>query len=258
MRVILDSDFSDYYDGHFHPINAHPKEGDSQYVFRRKLRDTISRRTMFKVFHDHGLNIPKHGLFEILTKRHNKVVVYTDEYAHRGECKALIDINDSSEVLDDWNGYYASEFIQTRVCQTDIHSLRILRVGEYFFQILYKSSDSWRSNVGYIENQVYVLYCDKLNSNTKIPIVSKMEKIFPECPLLAIDFIGGRVECMMSSLTHPNSQPSSIDDLFAIDLNTSPSLDLIKHILNPSDVYNQVRNVLTIHNKYNQVQKVIR
>lgn len=88
MKFVLKSDFLDCYDHWF------GRDGDI--VFRRFAEESwlTSRSDMFKVFNQLGLPTP---YYENVNnhKQTSLIVVYVDQYAHRGDGKILIKPTDA-------------------------------------------------------------------------------------------------------------------------------------------------------------------
>ena len=198
-RIAIDSDYLDFYDHAFYsPYNA-------DIVWERRCSRGMSKRKQFAFLEQQGLKTPNHGtvaevyqkirkdyflskgLFHKSARNLAAVIVYLDEYAHRGLGKLRVSIE---LALDQYPNKYCSEFIQTTP-SCDSVSYRYLQVGKKSFWLRYTGHDSWMSN--HAEDVEVECLCaneDKF-------------KFGVDCPVFAIDFIPGRA-------------------LYAIDFNTAP------------------------------------
>lgn len=132
----------------------------------------------------------------------SRVVVYTDEFAHRGEGKILLDGKDA---LAKYPDLHCSQYIPTRP-DGGSASERVVTVGQNNFR-LECASDDWRSNYGK-EAVTAVTH--------KFPGVPAF---LVNTPIFAIDYV-----------RYGN-------EFLAIDFNESPDLDVLKKFLEPNEVY---------------------
>jgi len=186
MNIKLKSDFRDFYD---HWFAGSWQKGDCE--FERYSYAGMSRSEMFCLFEKKGFLTPKHGIINSLSKELNledRIVVYLDEFSHRGQNKILCSLKDG---LEQYKNFYASQYISG----SSGHSLRWLKIGETVFWIDYKS-DNWQSNVGDV----------RISILSKNKATHKEINFFGEYPLLAIDYI-----------------PFN-SSLYAVDFNISPGL----------------------------------
>ena len=189
-KVKLVSDFHDYYDYMF------DLDG---YIYERKSINTfVPRQIAFQRLQKLGLNVPRCGsvkdMLDSCIIPSDLLVVYADQFAHRGEGKEIITVSLARQGVCNKNllSLFASEFIESEERST---SYRYLRIGTTVCWVKYHSDDEWRSNCG---SEVEITAIDA-------PIT------FPELepyPLFAIDFV-----------------KSTFDrQFYAIDYNTCPGL----------------------------------
>lgn len=209
-KLILKSDFRDYYD-HWFDIMTSPN--DTYATFHRYSRNSMTRRKMFELLESLGNKVPKHDYLHKM-KDVEKVVVYTDQFAHRGEGKELLKLKyakqkhlrmyGAPEMDVNWikHSIYASEYIGTSNM-----TMRKLHIGKMCFFLLYESDDSWRSNYGNVKVSVLRFFDNYKNTHA---------------PLWAIDFVHD----------------------IAIDYNSAPGLvgTGIEDVLKPEDVVKLIRN----------------
>ncbi len=186
-KVQLETDFIDYYDHMFDSVGR---------KFRRMSRTHMTRSAAFRRMQELGLDVPLYGtvsrMWDMLTDCDRQVVVYTDELAHRGECKELMFLKEACIKYQDEDPLCAL-FIDTASEQP--FSVRYLRIGPHVFWLCFSSDDEWRSNCG---------------SDVSVTFVADQGIAIDENtyhPLLAIDFI-----------------PSTGGVWYAVDYNTSPGL----------------------------------
>ena len=201
MQIKLQSDFRDFYDHWF--CGSH-QEPDA--VLRRMSEGGMSRPDMFKVFEQHGLIPPKHGIVRELVPALQKeygdpagrlnnimeVVVYLQPRAHRGEGKIKCSWQ---YALDFYPNKFAAKFIPATQAGVGM-SLRYLRVGTRQFWLKYTSANDWRSNCGDVSVELLSRQTD----------LEEPPKLLPEHPLLAVDLL------------------PIVRKVYAIDLNTAPGI----------------------------------
>lgn len=176
MKLYLSSDFTDIYDYVF----------DSRYdpeaqEFKRFTYSGMSRREMFQYFESLNFATPLHGLVrdiaptalahkfftpELKSVSSGKLVVYTNERAHRGEGKILLSIEEAQE---QFSNYYCSAYIPHR------QTFRHLQIGNRAFSMIYRqmANNEWRSNFG----------------DVKILYLGDVTPLKTDYPLFAIDYI---------------------------------------------------------------------
>lgn len=150
MKILLESDFLDYYDHHF------ATRTDFENVYYRHTKSGVSRVKMFHEFEVCKFKTPVYGtpqyILNTLECNHNigyisdftDVVVYHDIHTHRGEGKEKMPIK---QAIQKHPESFCSEFIPTTTGSGSV-SLRHLRVGKRQFWIKYISYNDWRSNYG--------------------------------------------------------------------------------------------------------------
>jgi hypothetical protein len=212
----LDSDFRDWYD------HAFERTGP---VFKRHSNSGLSRPEMFEYLQNLGMDVPTHGSvqqvvdyyckdpdsIEALMVRHNllQLVVYTDERAHCGEGKILLDVRDA---LERYPHHFCSQYIPA-TAQGFGSSLRYLQVGERKWWLRYTSFDDWRSNAGDVE--VQILCEEKPGYHPHI-----------HEPMFAVDFIRSAAKA------------------YAVDFNIAPGLEPLNGHVKASDIVSELRNAL--------------
>jgi hypothetical protein len=133
--------------------------------------DGPTRIQMFDMFSKKKAvyNPPIHGIVRDIWKEAQKLVVYTDLKAHRGEGKVLLP---SDQAVKQYPNAFASAYIEGPPA-----SLRLLQIGWMSFWLRYESDDKWRSNVG----------------DVKITVeqISGQNEFLEDYPLVAIDYVQG-------------------------------------------------------------------
>jgi len=214
-KIAIDSDFLDFYDHAFY------SRYNADIVWERRSRTNMSKRKQFAFLEQQGLATPIHGtvmrvhekmregylhdktFFEKCSGKLFYVVVYLDEYVHRGLGKLQVPLK---LALDHYPHRYCSQFIQTTPSSHAV-SYRYLQVGKKSFWLRSTGHDSWMSNHA---EKVDVEY---LCTN------EDMFKFTVGYPVFAIDFIPGKV-------------------LYAIDFNTAPGLkDTGIPLKDPHEIY---------------------
>jgi hypothetical protein len=203
----LKSDFIDYYDHEFIGRGS-----DDYMLLRPSVNPEMPRERMFELLKESRLSVPfySRNKADFVNRGISKVVVYTDELAHRGEGKRVCVIN----LLEDDQSLKA-EFIDIDR-EFGSSSSRLLFIGHHAFLLGYRSSDSWRSNYG--DDVSIDLISVTKNDRHEWRLSEELKKY----PLLAID----------SVISHNG------DSCF-VDLNTSPSWrhTWLEELLHPAVVY---------------------
>lgn len=216
MQLRLVSDFRDYYD-HWFDLDGEP--------FERMATGGMSRPEMLAYLDALGIPTPHHciaGNMRTQIDDHDldlggrtyrvtgygdtlKVVVYTDDRAHRGEGKRLMT---AREAVENYSQAYCS--VYQDVPEAAGESVRYLRVGRRAFVYTYRSADDWRSNCGEVEigqpktfpssSRHYFWHGDP----QRIPY-----------PLWAIDFVRRQ---------RAGVEPATMPHYVAVDFNLAPGL----------------------------------
>jgi len=218
VKIAIDSDFWDFYDHAFSPRYC------ADVLWERKTRTSMSKRDQFCLLEKLGFKLPIHGTITEVYERiraeyefdehmFNKaaelfsLVVYLDEYAHRGRGKLCVPLKIA---LEQYPEKYCTEFIQTTPSPHAV-SYRYLRIGDRAFWLQYTGYDSWMSN-----------HAKKVLIEFLCPSRHTLDLGIPY-PMFAIDFIPGHV-------------------LYAIDLNTAPGLQGTGVPLTADEIYEFVRD----------------
>jgi len=207
-KVRLESDFIEPYD-HWFDVG----ERKSMWTVFRRSRG-CSRWQGFQRLADMNLRVPYYGtvceMYDILLGR-PPIVLYHDEYAHRGEEKELVILHPGT--LDRHPQTFAALYIKPE--NNRPISYRYLRLGLWTCWLRYMSDDKWRSNCGDVQIDVY--------SQDPTACLSFPDEFVDlhSVPLLAIDFV-----------------KSWSGMWWAVDYNTSPG---IKHtpvldLITPQDI----------------------
>lgn len=174
----------------------------------------IKRSSAFKLFNKHEILTPTNGLVKDIILNidgNDELIIYLNEYSHRGEDKIKIKKCDINKQYYD---KYCSLYINTEKDDIKGLSTRYLQIGNRSFWVEYASYDDWRSNYG--ENG-YIKVIDEVMDDEKISLDVKY-------PVFAIDFVKNK---------HYK---------YAIDFNSAPLLKGtgIESILSASDVINLI------------------
>lgn len=201
----LATDFHDYYDHAFDSRHASTPEllryaakGD-----RRSMDHSRLEAAGFRV--PPRANSP--GQLRATLGRHGYFVVYTDPYAHAGEGKVLLSVDQAEREHPD---AYCCLFVGEPG-----HSTRLLMVGDIPFWLTYSSRSDWRSNAGEV-----VIEEEMLLPSRKVELEAAALRLGH--PLVAIDFVHSRHRVA-----------------YAVDLNTAPGLrgTPVERMLRPSVVH---------------------
>lgn len=226
MLIQLKSDFQDYYDHHFAGSWQ-----NSETAFLRFSNDGLSRPDMFALFQEYGIKTPNFGFVKELVpslkaalsvsgrehfEDYLEVVVYFDNYAHRGEQKIRVTYN---EALTKYPEHFCVEYVPVQPSGKGF-SFRYLRIGLRQFWLQYASPDDWRSNCGAV--QIDVL-CEEKRINDPMDIL-----FLREYPLVAVDFIPYQ------------------NHILAIDINTAPGLQKtgIEDYMEAKDVFEEIKSYI--------------
>jgi hypothetical protein len=175
-RIILKSDFRDFYDYWF---DNHYGVGN-ELTFYRISKGGMNRIEIMEHFKSFGYSVPEFGFVKnmIITPEHKKQmwVVHTNIDVHRGEGKDLVS---GEKALS----YYPNEFCVSYKGNPESvgKSFRKLVIGNRNFTIFYKSEDDWRSNCGNVECKIDLEYL------SNVPRDKVFNRKFCNLPLFAVD-----------------------------------------------------------------------
>jgi hypothetical protein len=213
-KVYLVSNFRDYYDHHF------SIEGDARRFHRNStaIYSKLEQLTILKAFE---LRPPHFGVIRKDIVHSRKVVVYLDEYAHRGEGKIVVG---KTEALN-YDGKTFASYIEDET-PGNVHHIRYLRFGSRWFWLHYQQLDSkeWRSNVGDVKvcrlDEKDVSYYT--NYREIVPFLHTFTGLFP---MIAVDF-----------LVDKHFQ------LCGIDINTSPQIKgtTVEDVVKPTEIVDEI------------------
>ncbi|SMC79836.1 hypothetical protein [Sporomusa malonica] len=147
--VVLRSNFVDYYDDYFDSPSS-----ISPLIFERFTDKGMRRGEILKFLARNGFSVPKHGILRDIGKwaphlRDNQyIVIYLDEYSHRGENKLLSTIDVG---LKSYPNCLAAEFLGKS--SDSAHALRLVQVGMKYFWISLQSDD-WRASSGNVKTSI--------------------------------------------------------------------------------------------------------
>lgn len=164
MKVVLRSDYNDFYD-HWFDILLSPDE--PHIIFERFSGRGFNRPEQFLYLTSQGVPVPRYGSPAELLGDCPCIVVYDDIEAHRGSGKRLV-----TSVADIGQATFASEYLWPG---PKAISHRLLAIGCERYHLVYQSDDDWRSNVGDVTIEPGVYPLPDLKT--------------PNFPLYAIDFI---------------------------------------------------------------------
>jgi hypothetical protein len=209
MRLL--SDFHDYYDSAFDSRHA-----DTPALERFAGRGH-HRREDHALLVVAGFRLPARGTpVEVCRQLPNvtHVVVYTDPYAHTGEGKLLLPVEQAGR---DHPDAYCTAFVGDPMAPGS--SVRLLMVGDIPIWLTYSSRDDWRSNAG--ED---VIIEELLQLPVRKALLEELA-LSLGYPLVAIDFVEGLDR-----------------NLYAIDLNTAPGMKgtIAERHLRPSVVHEAI------------------
>jgi hypothetical protein len=215
MKIAILSDWSDWYD------HAFASKYACDVVWKRYTRAWTTRENDYEFLIRQGLKVPRHGSPEELKADGVETVVhYIDPYAHAGEGKEVLHIDDA--IARSYPKMFCSEYLGERT--ENARSTRTLAVGYRMFRLAY-SSDTWQSNVGDVEIELieqFDIRGDKPHSDWAIDIAYSRwaYEFHKRSPIWAIDYIGDTV----------------------IDWNPSPGTKwaMIDHMMTASEVYKEV------------------
>lgn len=173
MKVVLNSDFIDYYDHWFDRIYT----PEVHLTFNRKSIGVTPRLELLDYMSSElGLAVPEFGTVKEVANRlrlfdsATYLVVYTDDMKHRGDGKEKVSLKSA---LKRFPNKPCSLYLPP---DEKSKSYRLLSIGRNTTYLMsYQSTHSWKSNVG----EVGVKMVDGV-----VPLVSS-----PHYPLFSIDFV---------------------------------------------------------------------
>lgn len=211
LKVILKSDFLDYYDHWFDRLtNKEP-----HITFSRFSKDRTPRSKWFQhMENDLGLLTAPHGLVTdvadtvAVSPEDTQMIVYLDEFSHRGDGKVKVSVNTAREKYPD---KFCSLYMQP---DEPSLSYRILVIGSRQYLLRYQSNHPWKSNVGDVDI--------KLSSRPFKPLE------FSHFPMFSVDFV------------------VSGDVPFAVDFNSAPGLRWtpLEELVDGREIVKEVSDVL--------------
>lgn len=209
MKLILESDFSDYYDYQFDVI----KTPSVHHIYRRSSRDRTPRLELLSYVRDQmGLLVPEFGTVREVSERvrfdksGKHLVVYTNEFSHFGDGKERLGLKSA---LSRFPLKPCTLYMQP---DEKAQSFKYVAVGHDMRVLLrYTSNHEWKSNVGDVSIEVVEYKGDKLVSH--------------HYPIFSIDFVVS------------NGIP------YAVDFNSSPKLmgTPVEELLEPEEIVEEMK-----------------
>jgi hypothetical protein len=205
MKLVLFSDFTDYYDHCFDTIS----QPEPHLTYKRLSRTEYTRSHVFDYLSKElNLLTPTYGTVKEVREKLRAsyqepyVVVYHDERAHRGDGKSRMKLSAAP-----------SDALCSVHIPSDSTSLRLVLLGcrGQSFWLKYQSNHVWKSNVGNVT-------IERTSGESNI-VLSKLS------PLSAIDFVVG-----FDGL------------LYAVDFNTAPQLSgtPLESVLDPNTIKEEI------------------
>lgn len=212
-KVILYSDFTDYYDHRL--LNVSTPRPENTVTWQRLAdKPTFPKWSQFQILQDLGYKVPTNGALFCTPNLQtcNQIVVYLDPYSHRGQGKELL--HPANAVANNMGNLFCSEYIPTTQENTKYFhqnptSYRVLKFGiqgYYIFQYT-SNTDKWRSNVGEVEIKLLTKADDVLLKEL-MPKYHRKPILHELSPLIAIDIV----------------KNINTGEYYAIDFNTAPQL----------------------------------
>lgn len=219
MKLLLRSDFIDYYDHHF-DVLTRPQV---HLTYSRLSRNNYTRQDNLMYMRENlNLLVPEFGTVSEIHRRLRfstrtpEVVVYLDPKAHQGDGKEKL-------LLEDALRKHPNSLCTLYLSDEPSVSYRLVGVGEVGPRVWLKYSSSnhhWKSNVGEVEIERIAWSGAKKPDHGHIPnVVSHV------APLFAIDFVahGG--------------------NMYAIDFNHSPLLRWtgVEELIEPEEIVKEIK-----------------
>lgn len=211
MRLVLETDFSDYYDDYFDKR----KNPSVHHTLWRFSKDKTPRLELLSYMKNQlSLIVPEFGTVREVANRirldttNKHVVVYHDEFSHYGDGKEKVGINSAFKrfPLKPCSLYMSPD--------EKSESLKYVSIGlGTHFLLKYTSNHGWKSNVGDVSVEL-------LGHGDTGPIQSH------HYPVFSIDFVVS------------NKIP------YAVDFNASPKLGgtPIENIMPPDEVVREIKS----------------
>lgn len=205
-KLKLRSDFRERYDVWF-------DRGDAATpTFERLTTAGPDRREIFRTLKAASLLVPNHGRVRDLADA-ERLVVYLDEQAHRGEGKHLMWGQDAES-------YFPEAFASVYVGDYPFgvaKSIRHLHIGTRTFRLVYESKNDWRSNCG---------DCDVVSCVEETPPVYRAKLDYP---LVAVDFV------------------EAFHRLYAVDMNIAPGIGgtAVEELMTGEQIVGEIKGWLT-------------
>jgi hypothetical protein len=226
-EIILISDFCDYYDYRF----LSKYDPSDSITLKRNMRNPkISRKQMLEFgnrnfdevlysYKKSDFNDPSGELM---------VVEHLDEYAHAGEGKRWVTLDEAGEET------LKVQYIGNDICNGS-ESFRHLYIGNHQFILKYSNDHDWRSNGPGCKISLTGVYPGGRPHDA--PLWSGGD-FLEEYPLLAFDFIKLPDYCCDDCYYH-----------YLLDINTSPSWKgtFLEEMLHPVVVYDWIMEYLNKH-----------
>lgn len=219
MKLILRSDFIDYYDHHF-DILSRPQV---HLTYSRMSRNNHTRLDNLVYMRENlNLLVPEFGTVDEISKRMRfstrtpEVVVYLDPKAHQGDGKEKLPLEDALRK-------HPQNLCTLYLSEEPSVSYRLIGIGENGPRVWLKYSSSnhpWKSNVGEVDIERVAWRGTKKPDRGHIPsVVSHISPVF------AIDFVanGG--------------------NMYAVDFNHSPLLRWtgVEELIEPKEIVEGIR-----------------
>jgi hypothetical protein len=191
QKIVLDTDYHDYYDHWFLTPSAQNPEKPYP-VFSRKVSSGLHRIDQFLMLKKLYYKVIPYFIRVDHTNLYFKdlVVVYTDPMRHSGGDKVLVTLE---EELDKYNNLPCTRFIKT--AEEGSVSKRELYIGNYLVKLTYTNKGDWRTNM-VAENHEVDIQLDSIEYRPRTKGLA----------LYAVDFV------------------RDYNNTYAIDYNTAPGL----------------------------------
>lgn len=198
MKVVLNSDFIDYYDHWFDRVYT----PEVHLTFQRKSIGFTPRLELLDYMSSElGLTVPEFGTVREVASRVRLfdsnifLVVYTDDMKHRGDGKEKVSLKSA---LKRFPNKPCSLYIPP---DEKSKSYRLLSIGKNTtYMLSYQSTHAWKSNVGDVEVKIV---------DGVVPLVSSRHY-----PLFAIDFVvSGGVPYAVDFNSAPGIGGTPIEDV---------------------------------------------